>query len=113
MGRTSAKVAAGHREVFRIAWVPIPLIVVYSDDRAGSMSLISVRRVTRSVILPMTVQKANPLFAALVHESESGTSFSSAALIGYFIAKDFGLPSSSIRFRRLQAISASASCDSG
>jgi hypothetical protein len=59
MGRTSAKVAAGHREVFRIAWVPIPLIVVYSDDRAGSMSLISVRRVTRSVILPMTIQKAN------------------------------------------------------
>ena len=50
---------------------------------------------------------------ALVHESESGTNFSSATLIGYFIAKDFGRPSSNIRFRMLHAISASASCDSG
>jgi hypothetical protein len=43
---------------------------------------------------------------ALVHESESGANFSSAALIGYVMTKDFGLPSSSIRFRRLYAISA-------
>ncbi len=50
---------------------------------------------------------------ALVHESESGTNFSFAALIGYVMAKDFGRPSSNIRFRMLQAISASASCDSG
>ena len=45
---------------------------------------------------------------ALVYESDSGAKISSAALIGYLMAKDFGLPSSNIRFRMLQAISASA-----
>jgi CRP-like cAMP-binding protein len=54
-----------------------------------------------------------PRFAALVHESDSGAKVSSVALIGYVIAKDFGRPSSNIRFRMLHAISASASCDSG
>jgi hypothetical protein len=53
------------------------------------------------------------VISALVHESDSGAKVSSAALIGYFMAKDFGLPSSNIRFRMLHAISASASCDSG
>ena len=51
--------------------------------------------------------------AALVHESDNGAKVSSAVLSGYFTANDFGLPSSNIRFRMLQAMTASASCDSG
>ena len=46
-----------------------------------------------------------------MHESNSGAKASSAALIGYFTANEFGLPSSNIRFKMLHAISASASCD--
>ena len=54
-----------------------------------------------------------PRRPALVHESDRGTRFSTAAPIGYFTANEFGLPSSNIRFRMLHAISASESWDSG
>jgi hypothetical protein len=50
---------------------------------------------------------------ALVHESECGANDSSIERIRFFIAKDFALPRSNIRFRMLHAISASAFCGSG
>ena len=51
---------------------------------------------------------------ALVHESETCRRILRFGdLVQAPIAKDFGRPSSVIRFRMLHAISASASCDLG
>ena len=91
---------------------------LHRDHELSKMGTVAVTpdgsgHVTRMMPALQKGQRVRSWPVALVHESDSGAKVSSAALIGYLMAKDFGLPSSNIRFRMLHAISASASCDSG